>query len=520
MSVQFRGASSALTMMRFLLAIANAETRAQIKVILNTAFPGFQYIELLQIESRKFDPPAYDVALVDDHPHFPLAIKQITDLSEKHPGQPVIMILEECDVRLALRLMKAGAADVILRQDTNEKLVASVHESLLRKQSQERERGKEHLDSMATLVGGIAHDINNALAPIKLALDMLPKVKDPKQIQFVTTTLRTSVERGASMIRQLQIFAHDEEGDRHSLSIRDVVHEVESNARRHLSANIDLTVSLAPGLGRVLGDFTQLIRVIGSLVTNAVEALPNGGRVTIEAKGVSLHDGDASRGLKRGDYIHLQIVDTGLGIPESIGARVLDPFFTTKETGRGLGLATAYGIIRSHRGFLEVGGNSQGGAKASIYLPCQDVEPETSESEPVPSHSRGDGQAILVIDRDESVRQMISATLEGHGYKAIPLAGLLETEPLYTIRSRPIRLAIVDLDAQGRNHLDKVIGLAAHEPALQIVGMSNRENYAKENAFTSKTVVLQKPFKAQQLLHAVEESLKGHAADKEFCCAP
>jgi signal transduction histidine kinase len=501
-------------MMRFLLAIANAESRAQIKVLLNAAFQGCQLIESLQIECQKFDPPPYDVALFDDQPHLSVAITRLA--IEKHPDQPVIMVLEGCDVELALQLMKAGAADVILQQDANEKLVSSIRESLQRKQAQERVRGRRHLDSMATLVGGIAHDVNNALAPIKLALDMLPKVKDPKQIQFITSTVRTSIERGASMIRQLQVFAHGEESDRHSLSVRDVVHEVESNTRRQLPANIELTVSLAPGLGRVLGDFAQLIRVFESLVTNAIEAMPSGGRITIEAKNMPLQDGGPSRDLKPGYYVRLQIVDTGMGIPESIGDRVMDPFFTTKETGRGLGLATAYGTIRGHGGFIEVGGHPPG-AKASIYLPCQDVEPEI-QSEPDLLQSVGNGQAILVIDRDESVRQMVSATLEVHGYKAIPLPGLSETEPLYSIRSHPIRLAIVDLDTQGRNHLERVIGLAPHEPALQIVGMSSRETYRKDNTFASKRVpVLQKPFKAQQLLRAVEESLKGQAAGKEYC---
>src|ERR1700730_3803573 len=109
------------------------------------------------------------------------------------------------------------------------------------KEGEERLQRTKHLESLATLVGGIAHDLNNALAPLRLALDMLPRVKDPKQMNFIRATLKTGVERGAAMIRQIQTFAHGDEGDRLSLSIRDVIHDVEVMARQAMPANIEFT---------------------------------------------------------------------------------------------------------------------------------------------------------------------------------------------------------------------------------------------------------------------------------------
>jgi two-component system, cell cycle sensor histidine kinase and response regulator CckA len=514
---RFAPPSTSAKSMRFLLAIAKSEIRTQVKNELKTAFPDCRFFE--GHEGHTIGPTEFDIAIVDDLPDLTFATKRLTHFSQAHPGQPVIVILETCDVDVSLNFMKAGAADLVFHREVKDRLVSSIRESLQRNQAFERLQRKRRLESMATLVGGIAHDLNNALSPIKLALDMLPKVKDPKQISFITTTLRSSVERGAAMIRQLQTFANGQECDRHSLSIRDVIHEVESNVRQHLGSNIDFKIALASGLGRVLGDFSQLVQVLRTLVANAIEAMPNGGRLTIGAQNASLQEGDSSRGLKPGEYIHLQIIDTGVGIAPSICGKVIDPFFTTKETGSGLGLATSYGIIRAHGGYLEVAAERQGGANASIFLPCQEVEPE--KEEPSSLRCRGAGQAILVIDRDEPVRQMIAAALEEHGYKAIPMHCLPENEPHYSIHSYPIRLAIVDLDGQGREYLDKVKGLAPHEPALPIVGTRAKDIDGLENGFIFQSVpVLQKPFTTGELLQVVEDSLGDHVARKEYCNAP
>jgi two-component system cell cycle sensor histidine kinase/response regulator CckA len=376
--------------------------------------------------------------------------------------------------------------------------------------AEDRLQRTNHLESLATLVGGIAHDLNNALAPIRLALDMLPRITDPKQMDFILKTVKTGIDRGAAMIRQIQTFAHGQEGDRVSLSIRDIVQEVETKAKQTLPANIEWKVSLASGLGRILGDAKQLCAALGALVTNAVEAMPNGGRLLIEASNTILQQSEAhSRSLNPGNYIHLRVVDTGTGISPAIREKAIDPFFTTKPNGAGLGLSTAYGIIKNHGGILEVTSGPKGGAQAIVYLPCQDQPSDKPKPEELAPIERGCGEEILVIDYDEPIRNMIVATLTDFGYKPIPLAGLKEGEAVPASLMAASRVAIVATDMDGQVTWAKIEALLAQKSTLKIIAMKcmnidDCERKKLSNCFS----VLEKPFSAQDLIRNVNLALR------------
>ncbi len=232
----------------------------------------------------------------------------------------------------------------------------------------------QRMESIGTLAGGIAHDLNNVLTPILMAVELLKrKLTDPHSRSFLTT-LQASAERGADMVKQVLAFARGGEGQRVALQLKHVIHDLEKMLSHTLPKSIDIQTSIPRDLWTISGDATQLHQVLMNLCVNARDAMPQGGQLTIAAENRSLDENYARMNpdAKPGPYLLLTVADTGMGIPAEVLDKISDPFFTTKALGKGtgLGLSTVVGIVKNHGGFINIYSEVGKGTQFSVYFPA------------------------------------------------------------------------------------------------------------------------------------------------------
>ncbi|KYC43188.1 hybrid sensor histidine kinase/response regulator [Scytonema hofmannii PCC 7110] len=232
----------------------------------------------------------------------------------------------------------------------------------------------QRMESIGTLAGGMAHDLNNVLMPILMASELLRKELTPEKKQRVLTLVETNAHRGANLIKQLLSFARGVESGRAFLQIKYILWEVEQIILETFPKSIQFHTDIPQELWPVFGEVTQLYQIILNICINARDAMPNGGNLSISAENIAIDREYANINLEShvGSYVALIISDTGTGIPPEILERIFEPFFTTKELGKGtgLGLSTVLGIVKSHNGFLKVDSQLGKGTKFKVYLPA------------------------------------------------------------------------------------------------------------------------------------------------------
>ena len=289
-----------------------------------------------------------------------------------------------------------------------------------------REAAKQHrsqrLESIGTLAGGVAHDLNNVLTPILMSAKLVKR--GSKNSPRLLDAIIISAERGAKMIKKLLAFAEGERSTRQLVNLREIVLEAEEILSHTLPKSIDLRVTVPASLAPVQGDPTELSQVLMNLAINARDAMPDGGRLDIEVRDFNIDAALAQRkgSLKPGPHVLLTVADSGAGIPDSILDRIFDPFFTTKPQGKGtgLGLATTLGIVRACGGDVNVYSELGSGSTFSIYLPSSKIVAEAvaSVTDPAAIHD-GKGETILVVDDETLIVETARETLEFAGYRVL-----------------------------------------------------------------------------------------------------
>ena len=264
----------------------------------------------------------------------------------------------------------------------------------------------QRMESIGTLAGGIAHDLNNVLAPIMMSVEILKeKFKDP-QSQRMLTVMESSAKRGADMVKQVLTFARGVDGERVLLQTRHLIKEVAKIVSETFPKTIQLKTNLAESLWPIMGDATQLHQVLVNLAVNARDALPEGGTISISAENtiIEADEKNLDTGAKPGFYVVVKVGDNGTGIPREILDKIFEPFFTTKEMGKGtgLGLATVLGIVKSHGGFVQVQTEVSKGTTFLIYLPAMEgVQNQAGDGEKKKLPT-GSGELILAVDDEAS----------------------------------------------------------------------------------------------------------------------
>jgi CheY-like chemotaxis protein len=297
-----------------------------------------------------------------------------------------------------------------------------------------------------------------------------------------------------------------------------VITDMDGLLRRLIGEDIDLVTAPSAGLGHVKADPNQLEQVLMNLVVNARDAMPAGGKLTIETGNVDLDDEFAGRklGVKSGPYVMVAVSDTGTGISPEVKARLFEPFFTTKERGRGtgLGLSTVHGIVQQSEGHIEVYSEPGQGSTFKVYLPR--VEAELDEPErraPEPESLRGD-EVLLLVEDDETIRRVVRESLEQLGYKVLEAADGHEAMIRFKHRTRPVQLLITDVIMPGMSGPELAEMILAIQPQLSVLFVSGYTDRALVHQGLRRpgTAFLQKPFSPEALARRVREVLDEAAA--------
>src|SRR5207249_12208023 len=316
---------------------------------------------------------------------------------------------------------------------------------------EEQLRQAQKLEAIGQLAGGIAHDFNNVLTAIlgftELMLAGLAP-NDPARADLVE--IKKAGERAAGLTRQLLAFSRKQILQPKVLDINGLITGVEPMLRRLLFEHIDLVMSLKPDIGLIKIEPTQLEQILVNLAVNAADAMPRGGKLTIETANIALDENYQQNHLpvRPGDYVMLAVSDTGVGMDEATSRRIFEPFFTTKEVGKGtgLGLATVYGIVKQSGGYIWVYSEPGRGTTFKIYLPqvTADVPGASEPSSAAGDVSRG-WETVLLVEDDEAVRMLARVTLERSGYRVLEAGNPKEAVRTAREFAEPIHLLLSDV---------------------------------------------------------------------------
>ncbi|HWI19816.1 MAG TPA: ATP-binding protein [Vicinamibacterales bacterium] len=385
-----------------------------------------------------------------------------------------------------------------------------------RRQLEQQFYRAQRLESIGTLAGGIAHDLNNVLAPIIMGIALLRDRLTDADSRDVIETISSSAQRGAEMVSQVLSFARGREGKRVEIRAADLVADVVRIARDTLPKNIEITTDVDPGLPLILGDPTQCHQVLLNLCVNARDAMPNGGQLRLSAirETIAPHQGIRPSELSPGDYVVIQVDDTGEGIPPHLLETIFDPFFTTKDAGKGtgLGLSTSQTIVRNHGGHIRVFSEPGEGSSFHVYLPVAPARLPASATGQRAAAPRGQGQTVLVVDDEESVRKVLKSTLEKSGYKVLQASNGREALTMYHEIGSTIDVIVIDMTMPVLGGMPTMRELVKMNPDVCIVAASG----IHDNEATAKSIgpqvkhFLAKPFTAEMLLRAIAKA-GGHA---------
>lgn len=403
----------------------------------------------------------------------------------------------------------AGQPKSILIVNTNISAKKTIESQLLRTQ---------RMESIGTLAGGIAHDLNNVLSPILMSVEILKeKFKDP-QSRRMLSILESSAKRGADMVKQVLTFARGVDGERMLLQTRHLLKEVAKMVVETFPKSIQVRTQLSENLWPILGDATQLHQVMVNLTVNARDAMPSGGTLSLAAENATftadtvpksdIVDRDVAR---PGSYVLIKVSDNGTGIPREVLDKIFEPFFTTKEVGKGtgLGLATVLGIVKGHGGFIQVQTELQKGTTFLIYLPAvTTAQHEAADAGPA-ALPPGHGELILTVDDESAVLTMTKETLENFGYRVVTAKDGTEAIAVYTSHRQEIKGVLTDMLMPYMDGPATIRALRKLDPDLKIIAASGLmdKDRVKDATGIDNLTFLMKPYTAEKLLTTIHETL-------------
>ncbi|MGC4072591.1 MAG: PAS domain S-box protein [Nibricoccus sp.] len=371
----------------------------------------------------------------------------------------------------------------------------------------------QRMESIGTLAGGIAHDLNNVFTPILVAAQVLQSQKLAPENAEMLRTIEKSAIHGAALVKQVLTFARGSDGERIPVQLRHLISDMSRLLRETLPKSIEVRTRIDANLDLVMGDATQLNQVLMNFAINARDAMPEGGTLEIAARNMML-DADFARqlpALKPGQHVRLSVKDSGSGIPPEVMERIFDPFFTTKPPGKGtgLGLSTVMGIVKGHGGVVQVHSEPGKGSCFEVYLPSHESleKPKTPDSRsPIP---RGHGEGVLVIDDEQVIREVFHSILSRFGYRAFEAANGHEGLELYARHRSDISLVVVDMIMPGLDGRAVIRALREINPQVKVIvvsGMLENDQFGAEGEFAGVELV-RKPVMSELLLGKVADAL-------------
>jgi PAS domain S-box-containing protein len=422
-------------------------------------------------------------------------VKQLTK-----DGKEVI-----ADVRQTLVRDVAGAPRSILIVCTDVTERKKLEIQLLRSQ---------RLESIGTLAGGVAHDLNNILTPILMCAETLRSNPNGEDRQTALSMIEDSARRGAGVVKQVLTFARGVEGERVAINPRHLIEEIVDIARKTFSKSIEIWNRPAENLWSIQGDPTQLHQVLLNLCVNARDAMPNGGSITIAAENLDIDENYASMtpGVEVGPHVMLRVSDTGSGMPRATIDKIFDPFFTTKEVGKGtgLGLSTALGIVKSHGGAISVYSEIGAGTNFKIFLPAQPSEEISAKREHEPKLVGGHGELVLVVDDEPNILSVTKLILEKHNYGILDAHDAPEALALIAQKKDAINLVLTDISMPYMDGVALIRTIKKIKPNARVIASTGQGDEARvaELRDLGVTNFLSKPYDTGKLLTTIKAAME------------
>jgi DNA-binding NtrC family response regulator len=472
------------------------------------------------------------------------ALDLLRELRHREMATPVIVVTGRGDEMAAVAALKLGAYDYIVKRDDYltqlpyaiERAVSRVQLEQVNERLQtelgERERAEaerarlteelrqvQKIDSLGRLAGGIAHDFNNLLTVILGHTDLMTHdLHDGDPFNESVADIRLAASRASDLTRQLLAFSRRQLLRPRVLDLNAAIAESTRMLRRLLGEDIELVTALDAKRGLVKADPGQLDQVIVNLAVNARDAMPNGGRLTIETRNVTIDDHAVQRhpSFRSGSYVLLAFSDSGSGMTPDILAHIFEPFFTTKEQGKGtgLGLAMIHGIVQQTGGWIWVYTEPGLGSTFQVYLPR--VEEGVPEAEPAAAvEVRRGNETVLVVEDEDSVRKLTCHALRKYGYQVLEAANGGEALLLCEKGDRPIPLLISDVVMPGMSGPQLAERLRQVHPEMRVLYTSGYTDAAvvRHGLLNETLSFLQKPFTPRDLARKVREVLDRRAPD-------
>ncbi len=446
-------------------------------------------------------------------------IHALSVLREFEPEVPFLFVSGTIGEDQAVSAMKAGANDYVMKGNLK-RLVPAIERELResasrleRQRLEEQLRQSQRMEAIGRLAGGVAHDFNNLLTVISGRATFLREsfeAEDPRLAEV--TAIMDAVTRASGLTRQLLAFGRRQVVEMRSVDINLAVSEMGTMLGRLIGADIEIHSKLAPSAGAVWADRGQLEQVILNLVVNARDAMPNGGRLSIETAAVVMDDQyvQAHPPAQPGLYTLLAVSDTGVGMDAATQSRIFEPYFTTKASGKGsgLGLAMVYGIVKQSGGFVWVYSEPNVGTTFKVYMRQTELPVERAAPPAAPCALTGT-ETILLVEDEPALRQMFARTLELQGYRVIVAADGHAAQELEVARTGEIHLLLTDVVMPHVSGRQLATALRARQPGLRVLYMSGYTDDAVilHGVLEPGSAFLQKPFTPTDLARRVREVL-------------
>lgn len=376
-------------------------------------------------------------------------------------------------------------------------------------------RHSQKMEAVGLLAGGIAHDFNNLLAVIQLQTSLLMATKGlPERVTKGMRDIMDASERAATLTRQLLTFSRREVKKARNLDLAETVESTLRLLRRLLGEDVALETHFDPALPLILADPGMMEQVLMNLAINARDAMPSGGllAVSLEQVQVTAERAALHPGVQPGRHVCLSVRDTGTGIAPEDLPRIFEPFFTTKENGQGtgLGLATVFGIVEQHAGWIEALSEVNRGTMFRVYLPAVELNPPTEVNAPEAPPIRGGTECILMVEDDQALLHVAQLTLEHHGYRVLTAVTAVQALEIWKAERESIELLLTDLVLPGGLSGQELADLLKREkPMLKVIHTSgyHDEVVTRRLREAANSTFLRKPYSARQLAEVVRTSL-------------
>ena len=486
--------------------------------------PRFElvHVEQLGAAQRQVELQSYHAVLLDLSLPDAQGLQGVTVLHEQMPTLPIVVLTGSDDEALAVDAVRQGAQDYLVKGKIDSTLLTrTVRYAIERNQLEGQLRHAQKMETIGRLAGGLAHDFNNLLTVAITHTDLMrSRLHAGDPLLEHVNEMEHAAEQAISLTRQLLAFSRQQVLTPRVLDLNHVVSRMVSMMRRLIGTDIELSNVLQMGLGLVQVDPGQIKQVILNLILNARDAMPQGGKLTIETKDFTVGRAGlraAGATIPAGDYVLLAVGDTGSGMDAATQLHLFEPFFTTKPVGQGtgLGLATVYGIVQQSGGFIQVESAAGEGSTFRILLPrAHQTVAEVDHSEPVAAAGRG-FETILLVEDYPSLRAAFRSVLRSKGYQVLEASDGVEALDIASQLDGPLHLLVTDIVMPKLNGRELAAQLLVLRPGLRVLFMSGypKGGIGYPGISDAEISFLEKPFNAETLARKVREVLNQTAVE-------